>query len=195
MEKRQQDIVQTGLGRRFFKEAPLEGRNAHMRGTTSALRLLFGYDVGSDYDQEWISVNKAKVHLFECFSLVNYMMCAAFDDETSNRGNSTETMQENCARHFSAILHRLRPTVIVLQGVWVRQWISKYGALELPKKPPACHFERVQIGDTESSLLSFSHPSQPGNMNWGRNDKADYLIHTVVPTIRECLSQLGSANT
>lgn len=56
-----------------------------MRGTTSALRLLFGYDVGADYSHEFISVNQEQVHLFECFSFVNYLMCSAIA-EKSNQG-------------------------------------------------------------------------------------------------------------
>ena len=54
-------------------------------------------------------------------------------------------MRENCACHFRTILQRLRPTVIILQGIKVREWIWRYKALHLPKDPPACLIERVQI--------------------------------------------------
>jgi hypothetical protein len=190
MEDRRLEIIRSGTEHRFFKEASWPGRNSHMHGTTSALRSLFGYDLGADYGREFISIGQKQVHLFECFSFVNYLMCSALDGK-SNRGHSTMTMRGRCACHFRAIMQRLSPTVIILQGVGVRRWILKYNALPLSKDPPPDLIDSVQIGDTEAALLSFSHPSHPGKLNWGRNFNTEYLIGTVVPTIRECLSRLG----
>ena len=161
-----------------------------MRGTTSALRVIFGYDVGSEYDHEFILVDEEPVHLFDCFSFVNYMMCAAFRDDESNRGDSSTVMQQNCAHHFAAILERLRPTLLILQGKDIRRWIAKYRALAVPEDPPECLIERAQIGDTECLMLSFSHPSTWAD-NWGRNHATRYLTEVVVPTIRTALSRLG----
>jgi hypothetical protein len=199
MEERHRIILQSGIECRFLKEPPWPGRNPHMRGTTSALRLLFGYDVGADYCQEFISISQEKTHVFDCFALVNYLMCSAVDGRTT-KGRSKSTMQNSCARHFRAILRILEPTVIIVQGKYVREWISTYKSLQIPLQPPRCLIEHVQIETTEAILFSFSHPSsirdQLGNdLNWGRNHQTKYLRDTVVPTIREGLSRLGFANT
>ena len=53
MEARHQQIHEvTGLQKRYYAEPGHEGRNPHMRGTTSALRTVFGKGLGHDYEGE-----------------------------------------------------------------------------------------------------------------------------------------------
>ena len=69
-EARSHDVVTlTGQRKRFFREPPLSGRNPHMRGTSSLLRLLFGHELGADYGGEFVQLNSEAVHIFELFAL------------------------------------------------------------------------------------------------------------------------------
>ena len=164
-------------------------RNAHMAGTTSLLRLLFGRDPGTDHDGEFLDLQGERVHLFAAFALVNFLLCSAVDgtaDRTGRReggkGQSTAIMQRNCAAHFRAAIDVLEPTVIVAQGFNVRRWIGRaYGWSPWTRKP----VEQVVVGGRRTLLLSFAHPSASGRYGWwGRSPRSTYLIETVAPAIR-----------
>ena len=47
------------------KDAPKseQSRNPHMKGTTSALRIVFGAELGTDHDGEMIDVNGERIHI------------------------------------------------------------------------------------------------------------------------------------
>src|SRR5262249_23947769 len=45
-----------GLERRYYKEPGHLSRNPHMRGATSALRLIFGGDLGADWGGEFLEI-------------------------------------------------------------------------------------------------------------------------------------------
>lgn len=56
LPERQNEIAGCYLINRFNIEGPNHpGRNPHMRGTTSALRVLFGGDPGDDFAGEWVT--------------------------------------------------------------------------------------------------------------------------------------------
>ena len=166
-------------------EAGFKGRNPHMRGTTSILRLLLGRGAGDDAEGERLLDG----HIFDGFALVNYLLCSAIetprDPEASGggKGCSSPTMRRNCAAHFLQTLRLLEPTVIVAQGKGVRAWMAK--ALSLPARGPTT--EIVDIDGRPVSLLSFTHPSAISERGWGRSLRSDYLWQTVVPTIRTFL--------
>ena len=49
-----------------------------MRGTTSALRALFGNGLGTDRGGEYVEpVNGRRFHIFDGFALVNRLLCSA----------------------------------------------------------------------------------------------------------------------
>lgn len=55
MESRHQQIHDgSGLEKRYYASEGRPGRNPHMRGTTSVLRLIFGAEAGEDYDGEFV---------------------------------------------------------------------------------------------------------------------------------------------
>ncbi len=54
MDERYDEIIRCGLDRRFKKTDTHPGRNPHMKGTTSVLRVLFGGNLGTDYESEFL---------------------------------------------------------------------------------------------------------------------------------------------
>lgn len=165
-------------------------RNPHMRGTTSMLRLLFGREPGYDKEGEQLFPGHAKPHIFEGFSLVNYLLCTALSEPREHKakgggkGSSSQIMQDNCARHFYRTLEILEPTVIVAQGKGVRGWMAH----ALAPKPRATAAESVEIGGREVGLLSFAHPSAGGSYGfYGNSPRSKYLKKTVASTIKTFL--------
>lgn len=166
--------------------AQFYGRNPHMKGTTSLLRLLHGRDPGDDFGGEELLDG----HLFDGFALVNYLLCSALHKPRpekpggSGSGASSNEMRRNCARHFLKTLEILEPDVVIAQGIGVRGWIG--GALGLPYSRDV--FERVPFGSRSFDLLSFSHPSARGDLAWGRSVHLRYLQDVVRPTVAKYLA-------
>src|SRR5213080_1029391 len=50
VKRRTMIVDQSGAGSRFRAGSGFPSRNPHMKGCTSVLRLLFGKDLGSDYE-------------------------------------------------------------------------------------------------------------------------------------------------
>ncbi len=177
--------VDTALKKRFRTDGLHPPRNPHMKGTTSVLRLLFGLGLGTDYDKEFLSLGSRRVHIFEAFALVNFLLCSAIASgqgaEGSKRGQSTRTMQRNCSQHFRNVLDVLEPTVLVIQGRGVRQWLDHIvdGTERLGEQ-----LERVSIGGLRLLVASFTHPSVPSRDNWGTDERRPYLTDVVEPTVR-----------
>ena len=175
LDSRRRDILATGTDRRFRKEGEHTSRNRHMRGTTSLLRLIFfGKGLGRDYNGEFLPVGSEMVHLFDCFSLVNFLLCSALVTGLEARHGArssrpTKEMYEQCGRHFRNAIEILEPTHIVVQGPVVREWIGRHWALlgkefELPRARVFPGFtwraaEKIRIKDNVAELLSFYHPS------------------------------------
>jgi hypothetical protein len=186
--------VETGKDRRFFAEGRLPGRNPHMRGTTSLLRLATGSSPGRDYEGEWITVGNERVHLYDAFSLLNFLLCSAIaagqGEKGSKRGASTRTMQQRCAEHFAAAVRILQPTAVVNQGKGVRKWMSPLIEVSRSITPT---LESVRISGHEFFLASFTHPSVPSADNWGTDEHRPYLASVVAPTVRRIHRELGIA--
>jgi hypothetical protein len=161
--------------------ARFSGRNPHMRGTTSLLRLLHGREPGDDDDGERLLDG----HLFDGFALVNYLLCSALSKPRpdnpmgSGSGASSYEMRRNCGRHFIRTLEILEPDVVVAQGIGVRGWMGE--ALGLPYRRDV--IEKVRFGARSFDLLSFSHPSARGDYAWGRSVRLKYLLEVVQPTV------------
>jgi hypothetical protein len=95
MDDRYRSIaIGSGQKSRFIATPGFRTRNPHMKGTTSLLRLWFGLGLGKDYRDEFIRVNDDNVHIFDAFSLVNFLMCTATDG--GKKGKSRDAMQYHC---------------------------------------------------------------------------------------------------
>ena len=94
-------------------------------------------------------------------------------------------MQKNCANHFLRAVEILDPTLIVLQGFGVRNWLGK--ALEL--KPRTKPIEQINFGGTARTVMTFMHPSAPSSGWWGNSLESKYLQGTVIPTVQTFLDQ------
>jgi uracil-DNA glycosylase len=167
-----------------------------MKGCTSILRLLLGKSLGADYEGEFVELDGEPTHLFDCFALVNFLLCSAVPAEPigagsargGRRGQSTPAMQRNCARHLTETLRILEPTIIVLQGRGVLRWMkSTFSALSDDL------VQTIPINGSFSRVLSFTHPSTPNwARNWGNNHETPYLLEDVAPQVRQILMNMDA---
>lgn len=174
------------------REGGFKGRNPHMRGTTSLLRLLLGRHAGRDWEGEGLRFAHAQPvgHIFDGFALVNFLLCTALKkprtSDGSGKGCSSPKMRQNCAEHFQATLEILAPTVLVAQGQGVRSWMGR--ALRLGRKADARYDgpvapENTRLAGRRVDVLTFNHPSARGQAGW-RSPDSKYLKEVVEPTIR-----------
>ena len=155
-----------------------------MRGTTSALRVIFGKGLGADYDGEWVyPANGNPFHIFDGFALVNRLLCFA-GPPRSRQGRATRTMVGNCGSHLTATLSILQPTILILQGRAVTTWTN---TILTPGRPYTPYLNEAHLGQHRLVVCTFSHPSARGLLRWGDNLKAPYLDDVVEPTLREAL--------
>lgn len=180
-EARYQMIMHSGLYCRFKAEGDYEARNPHMRGTTNALRLLFGIPLGTDHESEFMTVDDERFHLFDAFALVNYLLCSAVGNDGKTRGLATSTMMKNCQHHFQHALRILEPSVVVVQGKTFWPWIqSAFDSVT----HQAHEVHSARLGPLQMFVASFTHPSAPSYPhNWGTNDQTPYLLQTAAPSI------------
>ncbi len=174
----------SGMNKRFVSDGKYPSRNPHMKGTTLALRTIFGTGLGMEREGEFINVDGEKVHLFDCFALVNRLLCAAHLTGTST-GMSTKTMLRNCERHFRETLEILKPTIVVLQGV--RMWKWSRTVLE-PKRALSDHLFECSLGGHRTLVCAFSHPSSYGKKptRWD-SPHLPYFKKVVYPTLVRAL--------
>lgn len=191
MRERRLHVGDSAFASNFVTGDYRGGRNPHMRGTTSILRLLFGRQLGRDYEGEFIQLsNGSETHIFEAFALTNYLLCSATASPDSSRGRSTSTMRDNCRRHYRRTLAILNPEVIICQskGYWsdIRATFDHLEDLPDP-------LYRAHIAQKTMLVASFSHPSAPNESNWGRNESTPYLLNVVKPTAHRIRKRLGLA--
>ena len=181
-------IMGSGLGSRFTKQQGYEVRNPHMKGTTSALRLIFGIPLGTDHNSEFLLIEGKRVHIFDAFALVNYLLCSAVPEGTRN-GKATPTMMSNCHGHFRMVMNILEPSVIIVQGkgFWEKSIRQSFDSVSHVSD----FVYKAKLGSHESFIAAFSHPSAHFPYNWGINDHTEYLQNTVVPSIKIIHDHLG----
>ena len=178
--------------------AGFKGRNPHMQGTTSILRLLLGRPPGTDAAGERLFEDGVETaHIFDGFALVNALLCSALksppEGNRAGKGASTPLMRKNCARHFRRTVEILEPTVMVIEGQKVRGCIG--GQLGLGPKPTPCYdgpgnLEVARIAGKQVDIMTFNHPSAGGQSAWwGRSPGSEYLKRVVVPTIEKWRNQ------
>jgi hypothetical protein len=188
LERRHGMILgKSGLGRRYYADKHHESRNPHMRGTTSALRIIFGKGLGLRHEEEFVyPVRGRPFHIFDGFALVNRLLCSA-GPVRSSLGRSTRTMRDNCLEHFVATLRILEPTLVVLQGRGVDLWTRSVFTRE---RSYGEHLHRASFEGRKLQLCTFSHPSARGGLRWGDSLEAPYLREVVVPTLRKAVRHL-----
>lgn len=188
MDKRYNDIHNvSGLQWRYYADAEHQPRNPHMRGTTSALRLIFGKGLGKDHDGEWVDPENGRpFHILDGFALVNRLLCFAGPPGT-RQGRPTTTMLDNCGEHLQATLTILEPTILVLQGNAATTWTET--GLTLVRSHSDTLSEATLNGK-RVLVCQFSHPSARQDKRWGANLDAPYLVDVVVPTLRSAVRRL-----
>ena len=186
-ERYEQIHGRSGLERRYRAGGGHRARNPHMRGTTSALRIIFGKGLGKNWEEEFIQdADGEPFHIFDAFALVNVLLCSNFHAD-KNTGASTKTMRRNCLSHFAATIKILEPTLLVLQGEGVQDWIAPVLGLMEERTP---HLAEANFADARVVVCRFSHPAAHLNLSWGNRLDAPYLLQVVEPTFRLAVSLL-----
>lgn len=180
--ERSQRVRTSGLTKHFYAEPGHPPRNRHMRGTTLALRTIFGTGPGTDREDEFLELPDGPTHLFDCFALVNRLLCSAHVTGTSN-GKSTTTMLNNCQRHFAATLEILQPTIVVIQGVRMWKWSKN---VLVPDKRITDHLVKARLAGNEVMVATLTHPSARSPHRWDSPD-ATYFKDVVYPTLRQAV--------
>ncbi|MGB0435961.1 MAG: uracil-DNA glycosylase family protein [Mycobacterium sp.] len=174
----------TGLERRYYADKDHKGRNPHMRGTTSALRVIFGKDPGADFEGEWVHPLRGKpFHIFDGFALVNRLLCYA-GPKKGVQARPTKTMLDHCRNHLAATLSILKPTILILQGGKAASAINTI--LTRVTDDSGLAYE-ARLGRQRMVVCAFSHPAAYGDLRWGDRPDAPYLTDVVVPTLREAV--------
>jgi hypothetical protein len=169
-------------------EAGIPKRNPHMSGTTFALRIAFG--LGFDdisRATEFIQVDAERVHIFDAFALVDFLLCSGISEDEKMGDRSTAVMRTNCASHFRRTLEVLEPNLIIIQGIGTADWMAQAGfgigrTSEFP--------EKIVVNGSQCLLLTFPHPSTLGSHNWGSGPKNEYLLGFVKPAIEKAVRTL-----
>jgi hypothetical protein len=170
------------------------GRNPHMKGTTTLLRLLLRRHPGVDDANEQLLPDTG-IHIFDGFALVNFLLCSVISSPRESPlavarfrgaapGLSSRTMRKNCTDHFRQVIAILDPTIIIAQGIGVRRWLGTAYDIPFHRGP----IDPSRIGSAD--LLTFVHPSARSEHCWGNSLESDYLRRTVIPAVSE---YLGSA--
>ena len=186
-QARSQMFKYSALDCRFAAGQGYKGRNPHMKGTTNVLRLIFGIPLGTDHHSEFLSIEGKRVHIFDVFALVNYLLCSAVRDG-SKKGLSTPTMRSNCCGHFRKVMNILEPSVIIVQGKSF--WPSISDSFDSVSQVTDFIY-KAKIGSQESFVAVFSHPAAWGSDNWGRNEPTEYFKNIVAPSIKIIHEHLG----
>jgi hypothetical protein len=175
----------SGLACRYYHSPGHAARNPHMRGTTSALRLIFDKGLGADWDGEFVETTEGdRFHVFDGFALANVLLCGAHRPGSAH-GAASKVMRRNCLKHFAATLQILEPTLLVLQGEGVQEWIAPVLGLMEEITP---HLARAKLAGSDPLVCRFSHPSARAPLAWGNRIDAPYLTEVVEPTIRLAVS-------
>jgi uracil-DNA glycosylase len=167
-------------------------RNPHMKGTTSVLRLLFNIGLGIKNESEKIYFdNGEKCHIFDAFSLVNFLICSALIEGKGMAGHSSTIMKQNCQEHFKNTMDILDPNIIIVQGKGFWKWVyNSFNDIKLLPKSDVLY--ETKINGNPVIIASFTHPSARRYIyNWGLNDHTDYLIKIVKPNVKRIQNYLG----
>lgn len=197
MDRRYEMVVrETGIGRAFYKDSERENRNPHMRGTTLMLKRtpLGGAAVSQQSFNNWYKEfiarpHIAKNHIFNMFSLVNFLLCSAVQGDT--QGRSTRQMRDQCAEHYLETLRILDPNLVVLQGKNGLDQVLR--ALELSEswRKTTETLGRFQGEGLDFVTCNFTHPAaRSADQAWAHPNRP-YFRSVVLPTLRRALRSPG----
>jgi hypothetical protein len=185
-ERYEQVRMGSGRDRRYKAQPEHKSRNPHMRGTTSALRVIFGTGPGADYEGEFVRPATGRpFHIFDGFALLNRLLCYA-GPEKGVQARPTKTMFENCSTHLGAALDILEPTILILQGKAVSASTDRVLTKE---RTYSDHLYEGFRGEQRMLVCQFSHPSARGELRWGDDLNAPYL-KVVKQTLTQALRRL-----
>lgn len=176
---------ESGLNRRMTADRNHQRRNPHLRGTTLALQTVFGLPTAGEHSQEFLDLPGARAHVFDCCAILNRTLCSSHRIGASS-GRPTPTMVANCERHFDATLRILEPTIVVQQGADVWSWSS--GVLR-PLERLSDHLFRCELGEADTLVCTFMHPSSWGATRWDQ-PSSPYFLQVVAPTLRRAIELL-----
>ncbi len=166
------------------RDVSFAGRNPHMQGTTSALRLLFGQPLSSEAKDDFIIIDGERRHLFDAFALINALSCSSTKAAAGKNGKPSREMKRNCIEHLRATIKILRPTVLVVQGNVAQNMLRE----AFPDMRQAGN--AAWIPSLETLVPMLSHPSarpDPRRGDRTRLDWADldspYLHEEVAPLL------------
>jgi hypothetical protein len=177
----------SGQARRYYAEPGHSGRNPHMRGTTSALRLIFGKGLGTRFEDEFVIPDNGRpFHIFDGFALVNRLLCSV-GPKGSSEGHPTRIMFNACLDHFEATMRILEPTLVIVQGSRVER-----RTLEVFERRRSFseNLHDARFEGRRVLLCTFTHPSARGALRWGEGLDSPYLTSVVVPTLEEAVRRL-----
>jgi len=180
-------IMSSARDCRFKAGSGYPPRNPHMKGTTSALRVLFGLPLGSDYESEFLNIGGEECHLFDAFALVDYLLCSATGLDEKMRGLATSEMVGNCREHFRQVIKILEPQIMIVQSDSF--WWAVSAAFDTVDRL-STHSYLGTLAAHRIAIAAFSHPSANYPKNWGTNERTPYLLDTVAPTIQSIRSHV-----
>jgi hypothetical protein len=190
MDERSEYIENTGrqCTARGSGEKGIPTRTPHMSGTTFALRAAFGLGFeDTSRATEFIQMGEEKVHIFDTFALVDFLLCSAISEDKKTKDLSTHEMSVNCAPHFLRALEILEPNLLISQGTGTAEWMAQAGfGFGRTSDTP----EKISVNGSDRQLLSFSHPSAWGPLNWGNSPKSKHLQDVVRPAIENTVRAL-----
>jgi len=162
-------------------------RNAHIKGVTSALRVLWGREAGLDREGELLVTPGGAVHVLDAHALVNSTLCSSIITLGSRAGQGSDVMHRNCTEHLRAVLKLLEPTVVHSQGRRAdekhptphRSLVAAFDAVEWQDPSVAI----ATLGSRRFVWTSLGHPSAKGNYAW-HHPTSPYFAEFVRPKLQ-----------
>ena len=159
-------------------------RHAHMRGTTSALRVAFGGEFGGDRAGELLDLGEQReaVHVMNAYALVNMRLCSATKGG-SFRSAANSTMTNNCFPHLVRTVEILEPTLCILQGMGAYKDVAHCMRVIEELTP---NLAAVQFGTHRTMFFRGNHPSAArSTTGYGTVSPSEYFRRIVEPSILE----------
>ncbi len=164
-------------------------RNAHIKGVTSALRVLYGNDAGRDNAGELIVTATGAVHVLNAHALINATLCSSIKKPGSREGQGSDVMHHSCVAHLTNVLKLLKPTIVHSQGRRAdKKTATPHRSLleVFDSGSIRWHDEHVATATLEGrpiAWVSTGHPSAKGNSAW-QNPESKKFSESVGPALR-----------
>ncbi len=160
-------------------------RTHHMAGTEAALEVLLQAKSGTRHVRV---AGVGRCHVFDCFAMVNATRCSQLKSQGTD-GEGSRTMYRRCARHLSAAIDLLEPTIIVCQGRSepVSPATSVRSAVSVLKQLDS-HVYLARRDGRAFVVVELTHPSR----NWVsyKDTRFNTQIRPVLEAAQEALADL-----